>query len=511
AFNLTVESLYITQSVQKPNGAIPLVAGRDGYLRVFAVANNINDVRVPLEVSLYHEEDLKNTWTIRGPAAIPRDIVEGNLSTSWNLLVPGELIQPGLRIEIAIDPEEEVREGDESDNRLPEGFAVFDVRRLPPLEIVLVPIKQPDGTVGNVTDANAHEYLRDLERMFPVHEIDVRVREPVLAGSQLRPDGGWESMLEQLAAIRRSEGATNAYYYGVAALDYEDSIQGIAFIAGKSGLGNDFLDDRNLNASMTLAHEMGHSMGRLHSFCGAVRAFDNNYPHANGQIGSFGLDVNTEKVYQPTTKDLMGYCADRWIGDYTYEKILQFRLDDEATSGDPERVLIVWGGIGADGLTLEPAFESEAAPALPEVVGPYHLEGFDASGVRLFSIPFRPTPIADGAPGNGAFAFALPMRLVQPERLAELRISGLGMESRNVAPRMPGVSEPAITTERKGDRVIVRWDAQAHPLLVLRNPQSGRIVSLLRGGSAELPYDGRALEVTPSDGVRSHRPAAIIR
>ena len=78
-------------------------------------------------------------------------------------------------------------------------------------------------------------------------------------------------------------------------------------------------------------HEIGHTLGRFHlgSGCGDS-SDDNNYPYPNGQIsgvdGAFvGFDTgdNANGIAMaalPGTvwSDVMSYCANQWISDYTY-------------------------------------------------------------------------------------------------------------------------------------------------------------------------------------------------
>jgi hypothetical protein len=85
--------------------------------------------------------------------------------------------------------------------------------------------------------------------------------------------------------------------------------------------------------AVTVAHELGHNLGRPHSPCGAPDGLP-TYPYAFGFIGSVGHDVqalaegraSTAVGYAPTaTADLMGYCSPSWISDFTYRSILVFR------------------------------------------------------------------------------------------------------------------------------------------------------------------------------------------
>jgi hypothetical protein len=327
-------------------------------------------------------------------------------------------------------------------------------------------------------------------------------------------DGGasWLTLLKDIESTRVTDGRTGQYYFGIAKITHEFGIYGIAFPSAKAALGNDYLDDRNLNASMTLAHETGHSMGRLHVSCGQGLANeDPSYPHENGQIGSFGMDVSQMKQFGPDTKDLMGYCADRWIGDYTYEKVLEYRLTEEATVG-LNRVpkvpsLIVWGQMDGRSLTLDPAYQVETRPYLPESGGKYRLEGLDAAGGVVFSISF------DGeetdSPNHGRiFVYAIPTTVAHPERLVALRLSGGGRQTvrraSSGAAAGQGLSRASLRSgpaERGATRL--EWDSASHPLVVLRDAETHEIISLVRGGSAALKLPSRPLEAIVSDGVHS--------
>jgi hypothetical protein len=71
-------------------------------------------------------------------------------------------------------------------------------------------------------------------------------------------------------------------------LDFEDGARRVA-----GGVG--FTGDR---ASSTLAHELGHLHGRLHSPCGAT-GVDPAYPYPNGALGTWGWDARRRFFYPP--------------------------------------------------------------------------------------------------------------------------------------------------------------------------------------------------------------------
>ena len=83
-------------------------------------------------------------------------------------------------------------------------------------------------------------------------------------------------------------------------------------------------------------HEVGHEQGRYHAPCSTSGA-DANFPYAGGSIGVWGYDILSKQFFSPTRgKDMMGYCPNEWVSDYTYAALgdLYLTLAREAP-GDP--------------------------------------------------------------------------------------------------------------------------------------------------------------------------------
>jgi hypothetical protein len=119
-FNLRIDGMYLTQSVQTYTGDVPLVKDRDGYLRVFVTANQSNVAAPQVRVRFYEGGVLATTLTLAPPGLpVPLSPDESSLSASWNVPVPKSLIQPGLSILADVDPVNAVAEGDETDNQFP--------------------------------------------------------------------------------------------------------------------------------------------------------------------------------------------------------------------------------------------------------------------------------------------------------------------------------------------------------------------------------------------------------
>jgi hypothetical protein len=70
-----------------------------------------------------------------------------------------------------------------------------------------------------------------------------------------------------------------------------------------------------------MAHEIGHNHGRAHAPCGGPDQPDNNFPHPGATLGWWGFEWPDELV-SPNFTDIMGYCPDQWISDYTYDALI---------------------------------------------------------------------------------------------------------------------------------------------------------------------------------------------
>ena len=537
--NLSIPAMYLTQSTQTLTGTVPLVQNRNGMLRIFVVANQVNVATPSVRVRFYQDLVFQSEQTINAPgASVPTSIDESSLSLSWNIPVAGSLIRPGLSVVAEVDPGNTVVESDESDNAFPSAAPqAFAVRSVPTLNVTLVPIRQRgNNTTGNVSSANSSAFLDAVQRMHPVSSINVAVRAAYLTTTSdtLEDDNGnsaWGTILGELDVLRTVTDKSSRYYYGVARVGYTSGVAGVAYVssgtsAERVSLSWDFLP----SASVVAAHELGHNWARNHAPCGAPAGVDNQYPQPDGSIGNYGLDVAAGVVKAPLMGDIMGYCDPKWIGSYTYTAAMNYLSPGAPVTAAPtlsastseavQPTLLVWGHIRNGEIVLEPAFQVTTRPKLPQRAGPYTLEATAADGTSLLNLAFEADEVAD-APGNQKnFVFAVPLATASIERMASLRVRGLGRQAMVTAGGaaaagdaqfIAGARADSVEVGRAGGSVRLRWNPRATPMIMVRDVATGEVLSLARGGDVTLPGVRGEVELVLSDGIRSRVKRVSLR
>ncbi len=507
--NLIIDGMYLTQSAQNYSGSVPLVANRAAFLRVFVRSDLANSSTPAVRVRFYNGSLIDTKTITAASASVVTTVNEGVLTSSWNVPVSASLIQPGLSILADVDPTNAVAESNETDNVFPASGTPkpIDVRTIAPFQATLVPILQtPNGLVGDVTEANKATFLGAALRLYPFPSATAAVHAPYSYSAVVGPnvDDTWGNLLSEMNALRTAEGGTSNYYGVFKPSQSGFTAAGLGFIGTPAAIGLDGDD------GFTAAHEWGHNFGRNHVDCGGATGTDSAYPYAGGSIGIYGYDVTNSTLMLPTSaKDLMSYCNPKWISDYTYKAVMDFRTtvsSETVLAAGPG--LLVWGRIGANGLVLEPAFEVNAPPKLPKRTGAYHLQGTDANGATLFDIPFDGDAVDhDGT--ERAFAFVIPLSATgaRPATLALLE-TGRGLPVQRfsrVAPALSEVSAPSAIRAMRESPTHVRfeWDAVRYPRAIVRDAATGEILSFARNGQVVVSARGTSLNVTLSDGVRS--------
>lgn len=514
--NLSIAGWYLTQGVQTLDRSVPLVAGKDGLLRVFVQASGSNasapDVRVTIAGGV------PSPWvqTLKAPgASVPTAIQEGELGSSWNVRVPGAVLTPASALTVELDPAQAVPDADRGDNRLSAPLAAAAV---PPFRTTLVPVTQ-QGIQGDVTGGGRTpgSWVDRLQRMAALSGqpggVDVQVGAPYATQANLNAgSGGWSQLLDELNRKRTAEGTGRAYF-GAVGVSYAGGIAGLGYIGQPAAIGWDksgYQDGGNYPE--VFAHEVGHNFGRQHAPCGGPAGIDPAWPtdaaHTNAQIGAYGWDSATGALMMPSLADVMAYCHPVWVSDYTYRGILDFRASralEEGRRPTPAavRCLVVSGRFREGRWTLSPAFTITTMPVPPEG-NECSIALTDPEGAVLREIPFTPARVADLPEGEEAhFAFALPLDPPTEQRLlgVQVRSGGAVLAMRRGGWRTTPQAPQAASLG--AGQVRVTWDARVGVGAMVRDARTGEVLAFAEGGSALVTTGEREVVVELSNGVTS--------
>jgi hypothetical protein len=514
--DLTVDGLYITQATQTYPAAVPLIAGRSGWVRVFVKANQQNSVTPGVLVQFIAGGITRSLNIAASVPGVPLSI-DPNTTNSWNAPVPGSWIVPGMTVVAEVDPSHQVSVSSTANNT---ASLSPDVRTVPPFQLTLVPVQFSNGQVGDMGDPNT--FAQEVRSAYPVpDQMDVIESAPLYADVAINyysSEGDWGYVLN-LIYIKRLNDGTGRQYYGVLPVAFGGGILGVSDYTVGEGVDN----TTAFYPPETLLHELGHNHGRMHSPCGNPGALDPAYPYPAGNIGQPGWEpyLTANNLHPLTAPDFMSYCmSDYWISDWNYEHIMDVRGyvggtpmvardalaqdDDTAVSG-----LLVSGWIANGELTLQPAFQM-TAPAAPPAVGPYLWQALDVNGAVLASVNFQTNPIIDSPDPTAAdFAFLVPLSQgtideIQSVQVTENSGPALATAAHAKAQAMASIAAQGYAAQTlPNHRLQLTWDAGSAPAIMLRDGRTGEFRGILHGGSALLNDPPVDLEIQFSDGIHS--------
>lgn len=433
---LTAAMSYVNQAIQTPDDPIPLIPGRDGLLRLFVAVEEEHYYSGPLAVRVEMPNGYDTTLTRNG---IRKTVNEGDLRWSYNAIVPGDLIEaPEVRVKVTYDPEDEI-DGIDGQETL-----VFEADQLPRFDLMVVPTVSsvhPRRQVTNWANPSltfGHSQLWAVRKLLPVSTATGRleVHDVLEVDYGITTGAGWVRWLNDMNTLRAAEGRRD-YYLGVMR-HAGGGIGGIAYLGRPAVVASDI--------PATMSHELGHGMYLQHAPCNV--SGDPAYPHPNGDIGQWGIDIETMSLKPPHFKDHMGYCfTDTWVSDFFFNKSLN-RRKGSGLRVEEEPVLVLSGDITAG--VFQPAFALDGVAARPDPAGTHLLTGVGEDGSEVFSFRFTPLEVMDADAGLG-FHVAVPYSLDRDGRLARVTLTGP-----SVAMTLHADSHPLTVFERGPGGQVVR-------------------------------------------------------
>jgi hypothetical protein len=419
ATNLTLKQIAVYQTVKIPvmqDGAevasasrkASVIQGKNALFRVFVTLG-----------SGWTARDLAARLTVTpsgGQAAqyyskktISASSVENDLKTTFQIFVPPSALASSLRYSVEI-VECSTQSGTAGQARFPSsGDIDLGVKTTGGLKIKVIPIKF-NSLLPDTSPAALAFYADEMATEYPIDNITITVGDTLTATTPI----DWSGMLDQVRAKRTADKpAADVYYFGL--VKPADSLRtycqstcttGIGFVvtsatgttagSSRAAVGVAFADK---SSSQTMSHEVGHNHGRNHAPCstaGTISGVDASFPYSNGSIGSWGYDYRTQALLDPAKdSDIMGYCSNKWMSDYTYTGIITrvAAVNGVAMVYTPDYALARWQIMLVD--ERGPRWGIPITDETPAEGDPESATIYDATGAELTSVTVYRTDIAD--------------------------------------------------------------------------------------------------------------------
>jgi hypothetical protein len=516
--DLVLTGFEVTQVVQDPQNSVPLVAGKSTMLRIYARTGDskqaLSNIRIAITATR-SGANLSSSPSIM-TATLPLANSRGDINSTLNMKLPANWLSGTIDLTVRLDPDNQVAETNENNNAITQRLTFTQV---PPLNVKIIPIRYTHNPNGRTYAAPTQDIISSwIFKTYPIHQIVISWHAPYNFTGDLMKTDDWLRLLNEITALKKSEGAPNGQiYYGLvppsdsSSTWFHGGVAGIGWVGSRTSVGMNSAS----TAGQIAAHEIGHNMGMMHTPCGSPSGLDASYPYSDGSIGQFGIDVSTGQLFSSSTKDVMSYCNPKWISDYTYKALYRSQVQYGAAmaftqtaveypSMPVQRSLLVRAQGGTDGdlsLELLPVYVISGNQMSDYEAGEYQLHVLGADDEILVQIPVRSYGMED------ADGFGIHARIPLPDKPAEK--VRLVKDGQVVAEKLLQVNtlDPVqqMIVEDAGDgNVIVRWSSPEVPALIRYSLDEGKTWTTLavdvEGGQllvkeTDLPAPGGIFEV----------------
>lgn len=314
----------------------PVVAGRPALVRVY-VKPQTGWASKKVTAELRLESGSKKFPLVRDTKSISGASTDEDVTSTFNLEIPEGELTPDTTFQVALtSPDGAPPKGDSAAQFPRDGSqARLSAESAGKVKVVVVPVQYGADGSGRTPDISAAQidlYERTMMSRYPVSGVEVTVHAPWTWSSTIsRTGAGFSQVLSAIMRLRSQDRvAPDVYYYGalapassfgsfcgggcVTGLSTVDDSPQVSSLRASVGIGFTGYDSAN-----TMAHEVGHAHGRNHAPCGGAQGVDPQFPYTNGSIGVWGYDVLAKTLLSPSRgHDMMGYCPNEWVSDYTY-------------------------------------------------------------------------------------------------------------------------------------------------------------------------------------------------
>jgi hypothetical protein len=541
--DMRVDALEVTQAIQDLNNSVDLVAGKRTYVRMH-VSSPVNAADV--FATLTGKRGLVTLTPTLNPGNPGSDITvrtspdRGQINDSfWFELPSGWTTAGNLTLTARLDPNNAKNDLAQGNNTR---TVTVNFKSTPPLRLRIMNVQY---SMGGTTYLANNSHLNALEswlrRAYPISSLQVTRQTYVYPSAGLPEVNTLNGLLAfgKLLRMIFSGEDSRVVYYGMVD-DGGDFMRGKAagipgsIASGPTGSGTAGWDFDGSYGDWYGGHEIGHTRGRFHAeFCGAGGG--TSYPYPGGRISPsltgagaiYGFDITTRAIYPPSWTDVMTYCPNEWVSDFTYEGIRSYLagagLMSQQAGVTADKFLAVAGTADLEANTagLENVYlvtQNTTLP-LPEP-GDWTIALVGAANNDLATYPFAPDELSDAeeSPGTPAL-IAEVVPWVDGAVKIEIRHQGQVVASRSASANPPSVSltSPTAGSQLPAGPFQVDWtasDPDGNPLTysLLYSNDGGTswqtlatslVSTSLSLNTDQLPGGSGLLRVVASDGFLS--------
>lgn len=514
-FDFSLDRFYFNQGVpvndsdsQAEGADVKLVAKREGLARAFVTSSGAEGNPAAPQVKLFYktESGEEGSFDLEGPNVVRESVNEGRLDRTFNRKLPKDFFTVDTEYYVMVDPENQVAEQNENNNRYPQrGFRKLEIWDVPTLDIMFVPvIIGNNGRNPNLTDQRIAELMRPSEGRLPLENYVYEVRQPFSVASN---ETSFQQILNQLNDIRLQD-RNGKFYHGIAGNRSQGSGNGIGRIGGKVAL--------SVTSGATIAHEFGHNFTLEHTDCGGPSFSERNYPYENARTGSWGFNIFNNQLQAPTLADFMSYCDPEWIGIWNYRKIMNRRGQDneslqiaeEQFFELPVEHLILSGTVLDDEAEISAIFSvsSWEEEKIFRAGNSYRLELIDQSASIIYQGSFTSSKLDHSAVEQ--FEIGIPFeKLAKPIRQVKIyRDDVLVLDDSWPNNQNNNLQKPQIVTAIRLDdeRVEIRWRADGITTLWARDVKTNNVLTIDKTGEVVVYTQNDRLRLRFQEYLSSH-------